>query len=107
VTNSSLTSNEVGGRGGDYPSSTKTSVDLALQFRSKVKATVVERMKAIKQQLKQKDLTSDQKEVLVKEMNQWVEMMKSSDELRSGLKEKLDITVLDLPNGDSTWSKSS
>ena len=27
--------------------------------------------------------------------------------LHSGLKEKLDITVLDLPNGDSTWSKSS
>ncbi len=107
VTNNSFTSNEVGGRGGDYPSSTKTSVDLALQFRSKVKATVIERMKAIKQQLKQKDLTSEQKEVLVKEMNQWVEMMKSSDELRSGLKEKLDITVLDLPNGDSTWSKSS
>lgn len=107
VTNNSFTSNEGGGRGGDYPSSTKTSVDLALQFRSKVKATVIERMKAIKQQLKQKDLTSEQKEVLVKEMNQWVEMIKSSDELRSGLKEKLDITVLDLPNGDSTWSKSS
>jgi cysteinyl-tRNA synthetase len=83
----------------------KELIDLALNQRSTMKKTILSHMKDLKKEMKDCTTSPSAKNAYEKEMQHWKILLSLTDETRNQLRNQFKINVMDLPDGDSTWSK--
>jgi cysteinyl-tRNA synthetase len=85
--------------------STETAINLTLKARSKMKTQLITRLKEIQKELKSSSSSLERKELLSNEMKMLKQLLESNDTVRNEMKSHLNITIMDLANGETTWSK--
>jgi cysteinyl-tRNA synthetase len=86
--------------------STETAINLTLKARSKMKTQLITRLKEIQKELKSSSSSSsERKELLTNEMKMLKQLLEINDEVRNEMKSQLNITVMDLASGETTWTK--